>query len=102
MPGSGVYRTIRSPSPEILITSDTTSWPRLVFRNSRQISPVGEMLATTFFVLWRVGLSLVEDRRGGREAGDADLGPMEAAEAGLCWRRDGVLVGGRERGCGSL
>ena len=57
--------TTLSPSPEILITSVTCSWPRLFLMISRQTSPLTEMLAITFLFLCRVGLSLVVDNRGG-------------------------------------
>ena len=65
------------------MTSETISWPRLVLMNSRQTSPVLDMLATTFLVRCLVGLNLVEERRGGRETGEAGRGASEAAEAGL-------------------
>ena len=93
--------TILSPSPEIRITSDTSSWPRLTLTNSRQISPLWEMLAITFLFLCRVGLSLVEDSRGGREDGEGGRGEG----AWLCcdiWCADTEAGPGAGRRAGSL
>lgn len=66
--------TILSPSPDILITSVTTSSPLLVLINSRHTSPLDDMLATTFLFLCRVGLSLVDDNLGGSVEGVGGLG----------------------------